>query len=250
MEENRKDRETLKTYFQSGKVPSEAQFGELIDSVPNIKEEGLCRNGEKGWIVCPVNGQQPAIGFYQQEPESGTAQPVWLLTVNPDDTLELRNAGEETLLTVSQDKVFTLNDKLKVNGEIIADSFTGNSGFAPGIIQRVQVPADKKWHDLPVEAAVEEYRSGCRVYRVWACYQNAIQDSYRTTEAVVQQCNGMDWELSSPRKHWWGWSGDVRLRWKLREGKLYLQIRSKSTGFRNGIHCQIKSEWSYTVTKE
>ena len=44
-----KDRETLKSYFQRGDVPTEEQFAELIDSVPNIHEDGQAK-------VSPADG--------------------------------------------------------------------------------------------------------------------------------------------------------------------------------------------------
>jgi hypothetical protein len=34
------DRATLKSYFEQGDVPTQAQFGELIDSVPNLDDDG------------------------------------------------------------------------------------------------------------------------------------------------------------------------------------------------------------------
>ena len=35
-----KDRKTLKGYFKKGSIPTEEQFAALIDSVPNIAEDG------------------------------------------------------------------------------------------------------------------------------------------------------------------------------------------------------------------
>lgn len=35
-----KNRKTLKSYFEKGDVPTEEQFAELIDSVPNIVDDG------------------------------------------------------------------------------------------------------------------------------------------------------------------------------------------------------------------
>lgn len=35
---SQKDRKTLKSYFEKGDVPTEEQFADLIDSVPNFAE--------------------------------------------------------------------------------------------------------------------------------------------------------------------------------------------------------------------
>ena len=40
MNNNRRNRSVLKSYFQKGDVPTEQQFAELIDSVSNIVEDG------------------------------------------------------------------------------------------------------------------------------------------------------------------------------------------------------------------
>lgn len=249
MENARKDRETLKTYFQSGKVPSEAQFAALIDSVPNILEDGYLKTGEKGWIICPAKGKEPGIGFYAEEPGSSLGNPVWSITVAPDGALLLKNGQEEILLSVSQDMTFTLFKHLTVMGMVTAASFKGSTGIGPENPECLQITADRKWHDLPIEAAAGECRPGCRVYRFWACCKNMITDDYMMTEVLAQHCNYNNRKIKSSRKHWWGWSGIVCLRWKMREGKLYLQVRSKNSDLRNSIHCRIVAEWNYTEMK-
>lgn len=50
---DRKDRHTLKSYFQKGDVPTEEQFAELIDSVPNIVDDGEAVRTEDGWASIP-----------------------------------------------------------------------------------------------------------------------------------------------------------------------------------------------------
>ena len=50
---DRKDRHTLKSYFQKGDVPTEEQFAELIDSVPNIVDDGEAVRTEDGWALYP-----------------------------------------------------------------------------------------------------------------------------------------------------------------------------------------------------
>lgn len=53
---DRKDRHTLKSYFQKGDVPTEEQFAELIDSVPNIVDDGEAVRTEDGWALYPRKG--------------------------------------------------------------------------------------------------------------------------------------------------------------------------------------------------
>lgn len=39
----RRNRNTLKSYFRSGNNPNESQFEDLIDSVPNLVDDGMER---------------------------------------------------------------------------------------------------------------------------------------------------------------------------------------------------------------
>ncbi len=42
------NRETLKTYFRKGAVPTEEQFADLIDSTPNIEDDGFVKVQNEG----------------------------------------------------------------------------------------------------------------------------------------------------------------------------------------------------------
>ena len=48
-----KNRKTLKSYFEKGDVPTEEQFAELIDSVPNIVDDGQVIRTGNGWAFYP-----------------------------------------------------------------------------------------------------------------------------------------------------------------------------------------------------
>ena len=44
---NTKSRADLKAYFQVGKRPTEAQFSDFIDAMPNIKDDSLMTKVQK-----------------------------------------------------------------------------------------------------------------------------------------------------------------------------------------------------------
>lgn len=52
-----KDRKTLKGYFKKGSIPTEEQFATLIDSVPNIAEDGQAIRTTDGWSFFPEAGK-------------------------------------------------------------------------------------------------------------------------------------------------------------------------------------------------
>ena len=47
MNENRKNREELKSFFRKGAVPTEEHFAALIDSVPNFIDDELDKEPEE-----------------------------------------------------------------------------------------------------------------------------------------------------------------------------------------------------------
>lgn len=177
MDSRYKDRETLKSYFRKGNVPTEEQFAALIDSVHNIREDGQTAVPEKD---SPASPDPPETT--RESPETG-------------DAMEIR--------------------------------------------------ADGYWHDLPVEAAADMGAAGCRVYRLSACYLNRLSKSYSECGATASHSEGRKCRVCSPRKHWWGWSGHIKIRWQRRDGKLYLQMKCRNVqkGSEN-IFCRIETLWN------
>lgn len=243
MEDRRKSREILKSYFMSGKVPTESQFAEFIDSVPNLTDDHLPECGKKGWKIRSTKNGVPGIGFYPQELIDESTLPAWLLTLSPGKELLLQNEKGETVWSISQDGATRLSGNLSVAEKIFCDSLNNGS---PKILQ-ADIVADKEWHNLPIEAEVGEMRQGCRSYSIWICYQNSASNDYGVTEAIVQNRNFQTLKIKSRKKHWWGWSGALRMRWKKEDnGKLYLQIRSNYTDSQHGLHCRITEIGNYT----
>ena len=80
-------------------------------------------------------------------------------------------------------------------------------------------PANKQWYDLPVDISHEGF--GCRVYSIHASFREQGTGLCRLTRATAIWLNYMDQRIESPEKHWWGWSGNIRLRWLQQEKKLH-----------------------------
>ena len=52
MDNSHMDRQTLKSYFKKGRIPTEEQFAALIDSLHNIREDGCLKvTGSDGLIL-------------------------------------------------------------------------------------------------------------------------------------------------------------------------------------------------------
>ena len=109
------------------------------------------------------------------------------------------------------------------------------------------IPADGDWYQLPVESAVDKEIDGCRIYRVYASCYNKRDDSYDLCVATASHCSGNDRKILSPQKHWWGWSGNIKIRWYYKDDQLFLQMRSK--GDKKGVKdiaYRIEKIWNFT----
>lgn len=95
------------------------------------------------------------------------------------------------------------------------------------------IPADGEWHSLPVEGAARQGIAGCRIYQIYASYYDKRNYEYAMCEAKASHRSGKDREIDSPQSHWWGWSGEIKIRWYHKDGQLYLQMRSK--GNKRGV---------------
>lgn len=236
---NRKDRNTLKAYFKKGETPTEEQFAALIDSMTNLVEDGQIPRTTAGWIFYPKQGDRLDIGLYAEESAVTNESPAWTFTVSPDKQLFVINAAGETVLEVAQDKSVTLHGNLAIENEITASAYhTKRSGEpVPDGEDYVTIPADKQWHNLPIDMSREGF--GCRVYCIYASFRDQGTGLCRLTRVTAILLNRLKQRIESPEKHWWGWSGSVRFRWEEHGGTSCLQMRSKKKLPSGEVHCRI-----------
>lgn len=78
--EQHKDRKTLKGYFKKGSIPTEEQFASLIDSVPNIAEDGQAVRTSDGWSFYPEAGKPLQICLHEEEGKPA----AWTLCLTPE----------------------------------------------------------------------------------------------------------------------------------------------------------------------
>ncbi|NJD05258.1 MAG: hypothetical protein FIA97_02030 [Methylococcaceae bacterium] len=83
MDNKKLDRETLKSYFKSGAIPTESNFSDLIDGILNQSDDQIIkRPGEPLSIAADGDSMslQKLINFYQNLADP---QPKWLINLNP-----------------------------------------------------------------------------------------------------------------------------------------------------------------------
>ena len=221
---DRKDRHTLKSYFQKGDVPTEEQFAELIDSVPNIVDDGEAVRTEDGWALYPRKGGKMGVSLHE-----AAGEPVaWKLTLTSDKGLAIKNEAGEALLELKQDKNIVLHASVQQEG--------GGDEPEPDPQDYLVIEADKKWATLK---EITDIKESSRVYTVMALYRDREFGICKLTRAIAICLNNVEQWVESPRKHWWGWSGYIRLRWQADRDKTYLQIRSTSNSYSGKIYCRV-----------
>lgn len=242
MDNRYKDRNTLKSYFRRGNVPTEGQFAELIDSIPNIHDDGQVKHSlSDGIRLFPTDGTGVVATVFASDPDKTGAAPLCRLALDGENGLNILDGAGETVVTIDRDRNVTVTGTVKA-----AKYLSGKDGEeeSPGA-GTLKVKADGYWHTLPVEAEAGQEAKGCRVYRISACYQNRFSGKYSVCEAIASHSDGRIRKVRSLCKHWWGWSGHIKIRWQRIDGKLYLRMKSK--GVQSGsetIHCRIETVWT------
>ena len=192
-------------------------------------------------IGCPIYASYTTGSLYAEKPESPDVAPLWCIVTGDGRTLEILNGKGDAVLILGQDGSVTVPGEMKA-GRYLSDKEEETSSEDDGMFR---INADGHWHDLPVEYADNGRGSdGCRVYRICACWHHPRSGKYSVCEAVASHSDGSRRRIKSARKHWWGWSGKIKLRWQLHDGHLYLQMRSRRT--RRGaefISCRIQTVW-------
>lgn len=151
------NRSTLKNYFKKGRMPSEQQFAELIDSMLNMVDEGFDKSAEEGLKVSQLGDNTALISFYHP---TDLNRPVWSLTCDKTKgELIIRNGAADAVLILAADGRVGIGKHmpgaaLDVAGVVAAEGRTG------GI--RGHAPADGRWHPIV------ENLAGCQALEVMA----------------------------------------------------------------------------------
>lgn len=95
MDSRYKNRETLKSYFRKGQVPTEEQFAALIDSLYNVSEdECLTVSEDDGLKLYPTGSERTVASIYREEPVSPEDRPLWRITLGDDGSLAVNDGHD------------------------------------------------------------------------------------------------------------------------------------------------------------
>jgi hypothetical protein len=154
----RRNRKTLKNFFQKGQMPTQENFSDLIDSMVNIVDEGFSKSINDGLEISSIGDSSKLISFFQNIEDKS---PVWTIDIDKENSnlsFKNKNGDQELVLDkVGHVGIGTDNpvNTLDINGIV---SYQGRIGtYKSGLI-----PADGQWHSIIAGL------DGCHAFEIMA----------------------------------------------------------------------------------
>ncbi|MCO7226554.1 hypothetical protein [Pleionea sp. CnH1-48] len=244
----KRNRSTLKSFFQKGALPSSDQFSDLIDSQLNIVDEGFNKSPENGLEISSLGDNDNLVSFYKI---NNVQYPNWSIGFDgqSNDQLSFRqHSGSEqqsAVISLSPEGRVGINtnspeSELDVNGVIKSKGRRG--------IETKSALADGQWHDI------SDGLNGCQAFEVIAGAGNKGTGKYALMHAIAMNTfNPKGWlfnflghknKVKYHHAYYYSFAHRLKLRWRKdkQSDQYYLQIRS-NCDYGEGIRIR------YSITK-
>jgi hypothetical protein len=166
-----RNRESLRSYFTDGSLPTQAHFADLIDSMLNMSDEGFTKSVERGFEISAAAGYEALLSFFRdQDPDA----PLWSVGFGGAQGQLLIRSNQPPAGDVSPDSVpplWTLDPAgrvgirhaqpeaaLDVDGVVRSKGRRGSYARSPA----VPLLANGQWQDLTDDL------DGCQAFEVTA----------------------------------------------------------------------------------
>ena len=227
-----RNRETLKNYFGDGSLPTQAHFGDLIDSMLNMVDEGFRKTVANGHELYAPVGHHNLLSFYRdQSPQSA----LWRISLGAqqDQLLFQPQGANGPLLSLDAQQrvgIGTTNPQTTLDVRGVVGS-QGRQGTLP-LPGKEPLLANGEWQDLTGDL------EGCQAFEVMAGAGQPGTGHFGLLHAVALSAYNPSGWLSWWRARrgirqtqaWWGRRCDkLQLRWNGTHGRkaVYrLQIRT------------------------
>jgi len=228
----KKNRSTLKRFFGAGALPSEEQFGDMIDSSLNVIDEGFNKSPEHGFEISAQGDHERMLSFFRN---SASQYPAWTISYDKDrDNLTFKKVAYDNsikpVVTLNAEGQVGINkDKpewmLDVGGVVSSYGRIGASND-----KQKTIPADGGWHNIT------EVLSGCHGLEVMAGVGSPRTGKYALMNAIaLNTFNPSGWffnflnlkkRISYHQAYYLSFTNKLKLRWH-GEGRQYtLQLRT------------------------
>jgi hypothetical protein len=146
-------REDLKKHFRNGQVPTEYDFGFLIDSMINKQDDGFRKENDNGLVISTTGTSKKLVTFLKNVND---LDPFFSIEKDEQGTASMRfNATTDNTKDSSDDEsfFFGVDGRLglgKRSEEILKLDVAGFAGLQGrvGTFATGEVPADGKWHTI------------------------------------------------------------------------------------------------------
>lgn len=150
MDNRRKGRIKLQSYFQKGQIPSQEDFEQLIDSMVNIFDDKVRRRrndkGRNGYFSVGMGDAGELMAFCREIDDDPQAE--WLIRFDEDKkglSIGQRDAAQPSLFLKEGGNVGIGNSEPQHALQV-----TGTVGMTArvGLLAQGTLPADGSWHDI------------------------------------------------------------------------------------------------------
>jgi len=223
----RRTRSMLKEQFEQGKMPTQEDFSDLIESMLNMLDEGFEKSPEAGFKVAQLRDGK-LFSFYK---DINIGSALWSLSLDKaTNSLNFQDAKNRSLLTLSSStdaegiqrtsvgiRQSDPQYELDVAGTVASHARVGRSG-------EMAVPADSNWYDIT------DYMTGCQAWEVMAGVGAKDSDGrYALMHAFALNAFNANGHITYHQSHFGNKCSRIELRWvgdtKDRPFEFKLQMR-------------------------
>jgi len=237
----KRNRKTLSDNFSDGKLPTQEAFGDLIESMVNIVDDGFDKSAQEGMKVAQLDNKSKLISFYD---EITVKDPLWSIAFsvpgyggnagsykNLNFVYGNNTANGLTLASVPGVKTGTgknAEDRIRVgvnknnpehdmdvNGVIASGGRIGREG-------KKEARADGEWH--PIITGLD----GCQAFEIMAGVGKKNTGKYALLHAfALSTFNSKKGNITCHQAHFSSRCDQIDLRWNGETHNYALEIRTR-----------------------
>jgi hypothetical protein len=224
------NRKTLKEFFKTGNLPTEDSFSDLIDSMVNIRNDGINRSSEHGFYIATTGEKDRLLSFFKGD---DGRSPVWVMDMsNSDDSLCISH-NKKDKVPDANDIRFVISPggnigikkksplfELDVNGTMCSSGRVGNFNSNDG--EKIKVVADGEWHELLSGL------NGCQAFEIIAGVGKKRTGKYALMHAIAINVFGNRGKIRYTQSFYMARNNSIRLKWVGNQKGYKLMMRTMS----------------------
>ncbi len=212
------NRETLKSFFRKGRMPSEGHFNDLIESMINRVDDGMSKTIDDGLMLSPIGTSQKLISFFKSIEEKN---PAWSIEVDSGNArLDINNYLGESVVSLTSEGQVGINNR-QPHYELDVKGIIGLMGRI-GTYQQGKILADGKWH--PVIRGL----NGCHALEIVAGIGKKKTGKYALIHAQALSTYGKSRNKIKINQAYYGVRcNKIELRWTGSTYDYHLEMRTR-----------------------